>query len=229
MLKHTQSVVKELSYCVIPVTGVADGGDSAAIEGALQGSGKVICVLAGGFGAIPQTNIALLERVVKHGLLLALHEYQTPVRNFSFEYRNKFLAALANGVFVTGAGEKSGALITAKYAKKAGKPIFAFPYPPNAYGGVGCNALLKSGGVLIETAEDIFAFFGIEKRIEKKEVSLSETEQKLFTALRALGEGHASEIAKNAGVPLFKACAALSALEVKGLILSIGANRYTLV
>lgn len=225
MLKHTQSVAKELSQAFTLVTGVADGADSAVIEGALLGSGRVICVLAGGFSSIPQTNL-LLKKVAERGLILSPHAYETPVRTFSFGYRNKLLASLGNGVFITGAGEKSGALITAEHAKSMQKPLFAFPYPPNAFGGVGCNRLIKSGAKLVETEEDIFSYFKIEKNNLKKTVELSETERKIYETLLALGEGHASEIATKAGMPVFKAMAIFSALEVKGFIVSLGANRY---
>ena len=56
-LKLGTTIAKELSQGAVIVTGTADGGDSAAIEGALLGSGKVICVLAGGFSALPPARI----------------------------------------------------------------------------------------------------------------------------------------------------------------------------
>lgn len=228
MLKHTQSVAKGLSQAFTLITGVADGGDSAVIEGALLGSGKVVCVLAGGFSSIPRTN-TLLKKVAEKGLILSPYAYETPVRTFSFGYRNKLLSALGDGVFITGAGEKSGALITAEHAQNMQKPLFAFPYAPNAFGGVGCNRLIKSGAKLVETEEDIFAYFGVEKTALQSHVALSETEQKIYETLRALGEAHAGEIAQKAGLPVFKVMALLSALEVKGLIVSLGANRYASV
>lgn len=230
ILKHTANVCKDLSYSLCLVTGVADGGDSAVIEGALEGGGKVICVLAGGFKALPQGNLQLLERVAKRGLIVSPYDLDVSVRNFSYEYRNKLLAALGAGTFVIGAGEKSGALITARYAYRMKKELFAFPYPPNALTGVGCNKLLKSGGRLVENAEDIFKVFGIQEETQvKAQVQLSESEEKLYQVIREYGEGHASELAQKAEIPLFKARALLSALEVKGVIVSLGANRYAAV
>ena len=129
-LKLGAQIVKELSSPFVIVTGAADGGDSAAIEGALLGGGRVICLLAGGFSALPQGNLSLMKEVEKRGLLLSPYSYDTAVRAFSYEYRNKLLSALGEGVFVLGAAEKSGALITAKYAQKEKKPIFALPYFP---------------------------------------------------------------------------------------------------
>ena len=120
-LKLGEKIAGEISQAFTVVTGTADGGDSAAITGALSAGGRVICLLAGGFSALPQGNLALMERVAKDGLIIAMHPYDTPVRAFSYEYRNKMLAHLCDGVLVLGAAEKSGALITAKYAKQADK------------------------------------------------------------------------------------------------------------
>ncbi|MBQ8323062.1 MAG: DNA-protecting protein DprA [Clostridia bacterium] len=226
-LKLGMTVSAELAHTFTIVTGCADGGDLAAIEGGLMGANKVICVLAGGFGALPQSNLPLLERVARNGLLLALHPYDTAVRSFSYEYRNKLLAALGEGTLVLGAGETSGALITAKYAVKAQKPTFAFPYPPNSAVGCGCNGLIKNGAYLTENAQDIFDKLGVKATAaEKPKVPLTADEEKMLSALRELTEGHINELSAKAGVPVFRTRAVLSALEVKGLAVSVGGNRY---
>ena len=225
-LKIGAQIAKELSSAFVIVTGTADGGDGAAIEGALSGSGKVICLLAGGFSAIPQGNLPLLKRVAEHGLLLSPHTYDTPVRAFSYEYRNKLLAAMGEGVLVLGAAEKSGALITAKYGKQMQKTIFALPYAPGAAAGAGCNALLKQGGILTETAADVLEKFGIEKMQAMPKIVLTADEEKMYEALKDMSEGHLSQLAAKAGVPPYKARAVLSALEVKGLAVSLGGNTF---
>lgn len=226
ILTLTASTAKELSHAFTLATGTADGGDSAAIEGALAGSGNIICVLAGGFSSIPQNNFPLLKRVAEQGLLISPHPYETGVRSFSYEHRNKLLAALAEGVLVTSAGEKSGALITAKYAESFQKPIFAFPYAPNSLVGAGCNALLKKGARLVENSLDVCAWFGINLTEKKTAPALTGEETKLLNALKERTEAHISELSAQSGVPLFKARALLSALEVKGLVASLGGNCY---
>ena len=225
-LKTGKQIAEELSHSFTIVTGTADGGDVAAIEGALMGSGKVICVLAGGFSALPQNQLPLLERVAEKGLLLSPHDFKTSVRAFSYEYRNKLLAKLSMGTLVLGAAEKSGALITAKYAKQFQNPVFALPYAPGAAAGVGCNALIKTGGHLTETAADILQKFGKDTAPKKERISLSPDEEKLYEALRNAGECHLTELSAIANVPAFKVRAVLSALEVKGLAVNLGGNRY---
>ena len=226
-LKTGKQISEELSHSFTIVTGTADGGDVVAIEGALMGSGKVICVLAGGFSALPQNQLPLLERVAQKGLLLSTHEFETAVRAFSYEYRNKLLATLGEGTLVLGAAEKSGALITAKYALAQGKKVFALPYSLGVTAGAGCNALIKKGAYLTETADDVLEQFHLQTaRKETPNITLTEDEEKLVKALRDTSGGHVTALAQTAGVPLFKARALLSALEVKGLCVSIGGNQY---
>lgn len=226
-LKTGAEIVKEVAQCMTIVTGAADGGDSAAIEGALRVGGKVICVLAGGFSAIPQGNAALLEQVAQNGLLLSPYAYDTPIRSYSYEYRNKLLALLGEGTLVLGAAEKSGALITAKYALAANKKVFALPYSPGVTAGAGCNALIKNGAYLTETAKDVLDKFGLQANEQKKAVALSADEQSMLNALRELSCAHIMVLAEKSGVPAFKARAVLSSLEVKGLCVSVGGNQYS--
>lgn len=227
-LKLGVELCKTLSTSLVIATGTADGGDSAAIEGALLGSGRVICLLAGGFSALPQCNLTLLEKVAKRGLILSVHPFETEVRAFSYEYRNKLLAKLCQGVLVLGAGEKSGALITAKYAAAYKKEIFAFPYPPNSASGCGCNRLIKEGAYLTESAKDVAEKFGIDLTEKKREYTLTPDEEKLYACLKE-GEAHAGELAQKTGIPVFKLRAVLSSLEVKGLVVALGGNRYAAV
>jgi DNA processing protein len=84
---------------------------------------------------------------------------------------------------VLGAAEKSGALITARHATAFKKPVFALPYPPNSSSGSGCNALIKQGGYLTESAADIAEKYAVDLTEKKREFSLSPDEQKLYADL----------------------------------------------
>ena len=231
ILKLAEKTAKELSKKFVILTGTADGGDTSAIQGGLsnpQGKG-VICLLAGGMLALPQSQIPLLKKVMEKGLLLSVQEPNVPAREYSYEYRNKLLAHLGLGTFVLGAGEKSGALITAKYTEKQRKPIFAFPYPPSSAYGVGCNRLIKQGGKLVECAEDIAEYFSVDLTVETPTVSLTQDEEKLYSALKQAQEMHAVELSERTGIPVYKIRAITASLEVKGLVVALGGNCYTAV
>ena len=220
------SIAKELCGSFAVVSGSADGGDEAALKGGLLG-GKAICFLAGGFGSMPKEN-PLLPSVEKEGLVIAACPFDTPVRVYSYEYRNKLLAALCEGVLVLGAAKKSGALITAKYAKNFDKSVFAIPYAPSVAAGEGCNALIKEGAYLTETAADILTRYGYEEP-QKTVAVLTETEQKIVDLLAETGEIHISELSTRLSIPTFKLTATLASLEVKGVVVKLGGNRYAFV
>ena len=116
--------------------------------------------------------------------------------------------------------------ITARYAMAQGKPVFALPYFQGSAAGEGCNKLLKTGGILTESASDIATRMDIQTQEKKPAVQLTADEEKLLSALKTLAEGHASELAAAAGIPPFKVRAVLSAVEVKGLVTALGGNRY---
>lgn len=223
--KLTERTACDLSYAFTLVTGVADGGDTAVIEGGIKGSGRVICVLPAGFSAVPKTNEALLLKVIKKGLILSACPYEESVRNYSYEYRNKLLARLSLGGLIVSGGEKSGALITAKYLKEQDKKLFAFPYSPSVSDGAGCNRLIKQGALLTENAGDILTAFGKQTE-EKPKIALSPTEEKIMEIIQATGEAHITALSEQSGIPPFKLRAVISGLEVKGVIVAIGGNRY---
>lgn len=226
ILKLGEQMSEELSGPFVVATGVADGADCAAATGAVK-NGRVICLLAGGFGSLPKGNLTLLTAVEKRGLLLSPHPYETPVFAYSYENRNRLLAALCEGTLVLSAGEKSGALITAKHANELHKRVFAIPYPPSSADGCGCNRLIKQGATLTDCAKDVLDAFGIEE-FQKPKLQLTDLEQKTLELLKG-GEAHISELAERLGLPVFKVTAVLAALETKNLAVKLGGNRYSAV
>lgn len=229
-MRTGKTIAKDLSERFTLLTGTADGGDTAAIEGGLSGSGKIVCFAAGGLNALPKNNAPLLDKVLRQGLILTACPPNTPVRSFSFERRNELLATLCKGALVLSAGEKSGALITAKYVQKASKPLFALPYPPESPAGAGCNGLIKQGARLTERANDIFSFFGIKETLtEKKTLSLTEDENTVITALNQEHEISLSLLAAQTKIPAYKLAGIVTALEVKGLIVKTGGNKIALI
>ena len=88
--------------------------------------------------------------------------------------------------------------------------------------------MIKQGAYLTETAVDILEKYGY-TAVEKKAVTLSETEEKVRELLVELGETHVSELAKASGLPTFKLMTVLSSLEIKGVAVKLGGNRYAAV
>ena len=139
---------------VIVVTGMAKGNDAAAAKGALMAGGSVVGLLGTAIDVdYPAENAPLIRDVAAVGCILS--EYPPGRGKANFPRRNRILSGLCNGVCVTEAPAKSGALITASYALEQGRDIFAVPGNVDSPNSAGCNELLREGARLVRSAEDI--------------------------------------------------------------------------
>lgn len=218
-------MAEALTERFVIVTGLAEGGDLAAIRGALP-SGRLISVLPCGLDeCYPAAHSALKEEIAKSGLLLSEYLPGETARKYSFLARNRILAALSKGVLVLSAGRRSGALITAHDALDLGREVFAIPYNPGIAQGEGCNKLLKEGAYVCTEEKDIFDCFGMVAG-EKKIQTLGAQEAEALEIIAEAGELHAAVVAERMGCRIHEAAALLSALELKGLVVKVGGNRY---
>lgn len=227
VIEECKRISRALSSHFAVVTGVADGADCAAARGALD-TGNVICVLPGGHGSSCSANWQLIRQVEQSGLTISEFPPATPAFRYNFTLRNRIIAGLACGVLVTSAGEKSGALSTAAYAFEYGKQVFAFPYSLGVTSGVGCNALIKKGATLCDRVEDILSEYGLSVD-SQDEVELGEDEKTVLSVLKAQGETHAEQLAKCVNMRLADVLIICSMLEIKGLCVRVGGNKFSAV
>jgi len=137
------------------VSGLARGIDATAQEAALGGG--TVAVLAGGLDRIyPPENIPLADRIVGAA---GGHISEMPMglepRARDFPRRNRIISGLSLGVVVIEAAERSGTLITARYAGEQGRTVFAIPGSPLDPRSAGTNRLLKDGAVVTTGTDDI--------------------------------------------------------------------------
>lgn len=141
------------------VSGLARGIDTAAHQGALDRA--TIAVIAGGPDVFyPPENADLQRALAERGLVLAEQPPGTEPRARHFPYRNRIIAGLARGTVVVEAAPRSGSLITARLAAEAGRQVMAVPGSPLDPRSTGCNALIRDGAILIQSAEDILELIG---------------------------------------------------------------------
>jgi DNA processing protein len=137
--------------------------------------------------------------------------------------RNRIVAALANlGVIVIEAGEKSGSLLTAEYAIKLRRPLYAVPGPINSETSKGTNWLIQSGKAqLITSIHDIKAIRRIKNtKIDmKSSLSHSPFENKILELLKTDGTPLAlDEIVVLTGLDVTEVSTQISLLHLQGLI-----------
>ncbi len=126
------------------VSGAALGIDGAAHRGSQVGGGPTVAVLAGGIDVpYPRTHAALLERIGAEGLVVSEAPPDgLPLRR-RFLVRNRLIAALSSGTVVVEAGVRSGALSTARHARRLGRAVMGVPGPVTSGLSPGCHLLLR--------------------------------------------------------------------------------------
>lgn len=135
-------------------SGLARGIDTAAHEGSLK-TGTVGVIASGLDIAWPPENATLQARIGEEGVLLAEQPPGTQPLARHFPSRNRIIAGLALGTVVVEAAVRSGSLITARLAGEAGREVMAIPGSPLDPRARGCNALIREGATLVETAGDV--------------------------------------------------------------------------
>ncbi|MCC5981486.1 MAG: DNA-processing protein DprA [Oceanicaulis sp.] len=156
-LRFAGTLARELGERgVIVVSGLARGIDGAAHAGSLDTG--TVAVLAGGLTSIyPPEHRDLHAAIAEKGLLVSESPPGYTPQARDFPRRNRLISGLSIGVVVVEAAERSGSLITARYALEQGREVMAVPGSPLDPRARGANRLLRDGAALIETAEDVVA------------------------------------------------------------------------
>ncbi|HET6786807.1 MAG TPA: DNA-processing protein DprA [Aquabacterium sp.] len=160
---NAYAFAKALSQAgVTVVSGLAQGVDGAAHEGALDAGadlasvGSTIAVVGTGLDRVyPRVHLPLAHRIAKHGLMLSEFLLGTPPLPGNFPKRNRIVAGLTRGTLVVEAAVQSGSLITARLAGEMGREVLAIPGSIHSPQARGCHALIKQGAKLVETAQDV--------------------------------------------------------------------------
>ena len=137
--------------------GGAYGIDAAAHRGALAAPGITIAVLACGVDhPYPAGHADLFAAIAAQGLVISEWPPGRPPARMRFLGRNRAIAALTCGTVIVEAGERSGALNTARHAANLGKPLMAVPGPVTSAQSAGCHRILREwGATCVTRAADV--------------------------------------------------------------------------
>lgn len=128
------------------ISGLAEGCDTAAHAGCLNGQGYAVAVVATPLDRVyPKSNTELLEKILSAGGC-AVSEYPigTNIGRYAFVERDRLQCGLADGIIVAETGKKSGTFNAVNGALALRKPIGCFSYDTAHY-----QANIQSQGNLL--------------------------------------------------------------------------------
>lgn len=215
------------------VSGLAPGIDTLAHEAVVQRNKKTIAVLGTGLdekSIYPQANLALAEKILENGGCL-MSEYPKGTRgtNFTFPQRNRIVSGISLGVLVVEAKQKSGSLITAEFARKQSKKLFAIPGQIDSPNSWGTNYLIKNGyAKLTENANDILSELGFHAFEKKEEIAGDNNEENIILSVLKEGICDVNKIILKSGLEAEKVASSLAILEIKDKVRNLGGNSYAI-
>ncbi len=204
-------------------SGMAIGIDKYAHLGALDANGKTIAVLGSGFQHIfPEENIGLYHRIIaENGTVITEYEPQVIPNSNHFPKRNRIISGISLGVLVVEAEYRSGASITAQYARKQEKPLFCIPSNIDSSKGIGTNRLIKEGAKLVTSVSDILEQINIKE--QNKEIPLEYKE--IYEVIKK-GTHQINAICKKLNQNPSKIMSILTIMEIDGYVQSITGQEF---
>ena len=158
-LRNARAFAQDLSKAgALIVSGLARGIDGAAHQAAIDLGRRHFTLAVCGTGldqTYPREHLSLAKEIGQYGLLVSELPLGAGPKAFHFPRRNRLIAALALGVVVIEAAEKSGSLITARIAAELGREVFALPGPISSPFSSGCHQLIQEGAKLVCSPKEV--------------------------------------------------------------------------
>lgn len=217
---------------VVVVSGLARGIDSVAHRAALDAGGQTVAVLGCGLDVnYPPENAALADQIASSGAVVSEFPLGTEPEAGNFPARNRIVSGLCLATLVIEAGQTSGALITATLAAEQGRDVFAVPGPITSPASLGTNALIQQGAKLVASANDVLEELNlglVEQQLVMRDL-LPENDVEA-TLLRTLSHEplHVDDVCQRTALPIATVSAALSMMELKGMVRQAGGMNYVL-
>ncbi len=231
----TEELVTALVHAGLTiVSGLALGIDGCAHAATLASGGNTIAVLGSGIDRwtiFPAVHRPLAEKIIAaDGAVIAEYPPGFLPTAYSFPERNRIIAGLSLGTLVVEAGEKSGALITARSALDNNREVFAVPHNITSKTSGGTNTLIKMGATLVTSAEDIFQVLNLSeiKQTLAPSIHPESEEEAALLPLLSREPLHMDEIIHQSGLGSSRVMSTMTLMEMKGKVRNIGGMMYVL-
>lgn len=223
-----EKIIDELSfYPVTIVSGLAYGIDSLAHKYALKnnlptiaipGSGLKDCVI------YPKRHFNLSNKILENnGCLISEYDDEQEAAPWTFPQRNRIMAGISDLVLIIEAAEKSGTMITARFALEYNIDVACVPGSIFNQNSKGTNKLLGEGAHLVSSGKDIIDILGLDSieknisdRLEKLERILKNDELEIFKMIK--DPMTKDELLDRSSIEINRLEQILSVLEINNLI-----------
>lgn len=202
------------------VSGFMFGADCEAHWECIRNGGRTIAVLGGGLNYLyPRNNDNLYDEILESGgLVISEYEKDFVPALWTFPQRNRIVAGLANlGVLIVEAGLKSGSMITAQWAKKMKRKIWALPGAINSKNSEGTNWLIKNKEAEMFLSSDDITLKETRVIQENMFTNYNQLQTKIIGLLR-IEELTSDEICRKLGISIADLGVEISILALNGVV-----------
>ena len=177
----------------IPViSGMAKGIDGYAHTACLKAGGYTLAVLGCGLDiCYPKEHIELMQRIIEKGAIISEYPPGTKPDANHFPMRNRLISAWCKKLLVVEAGEKSGSLLTATFAKEQNRQVFAAPNSIYCRESIGTNKLIEEGAKIYLNLSQLLLDHMREPRVNNKKENtqpidddITSLEKVIFTKIK---------------------------------------------
>lgn len=226
----TEKLVSEIAGTGITiVSGFMYGIDAQAHKAALEAGGRTIAVMPCGIELIhPDYQEELYQEILDNkGLVISEYEGNFLPTLWTYPRRNRIVAGLSKAALIVEAGEKSGSLITANFAKKLKRKVFAVPGPLTSSLSVGICQLIREGAEVVTGASDVLDYYGFSAgAATETRVSVnSSVEEKIIQELQK-EPMEIDFLARSLRISAAEIGTIVSMMQIRGLIKSENGKYY---
>ena len=221
------------------VSGMASGIDTQAHRGCLSAQRRTLAILGTGVDVVyPRSNLQLHREIQEQGLILSEYPAGTQPEGKNFPARNRIIAGLCRAVLVMEAAQRSGALITARYANDFCRDVYALPGSLDNPKSIGCLGLLNRGAHVILSEGHLLEMLGAIPQLdpvsltspprEENQQPVPDLAPELVAILQVIdSEGSAIDvIVQKTSLETNYVVAKLLELELLGLVSQLPGMRY---
>jgi len=235
MTRYGQAVVEKFTSAfaqnrVAVISGFMYGVDTAAHWGAIENGGVTVAIFGSGLVPFypPENEVLYTKILQQNGLIMSEYKPEQKPKLWMYPRRNRIVAALATeGVLVVEAAKKSGSLITALFAKKYGKKVYAVPGPITSSVSTGTNELLKKGDVIMVTEPTDILGGKSQAKEKSMAIDVSHDERQVYELLRTEALS-VDELSAALGKSVITVGEVVSLMALRGIVAEAAGKYYAL-